>query len=496
MKQRNRRIGRILAATACAGAVFLLSGCKKDTGRPPDPSGYAGIYAERENMKDMNKLHFTLPGYIGDVHPYYENGKLYLFYLKTDGNFSSALAISEDFLTYTDTELKHDNKLPLNPYYVLNVVIDGEWYRSFYGAGRIMASSRSRDLIHWEIGMETEDFMTLYQAANTYPCDGRDPYVFYDPDIGRYRLISTAYYTNAEWGRGEGMDAALALSTSIDGTPRQFEEKQKELLRFPDGYSGEPEVSQLMKIGDRWYLFVCMARRTEHFVGPVSYYIGDRGKTLDEIDWTAKEEYFLTGEDLCAAQLVEVEGRHYLFGWIPQQARGNAWGGSLNLPTEVYVSAEDGTLGTRLDPYLYGLLFEEDAGIVADSTKQLSGSIALQGEFKIPQEPETAAEYGLRFTGCGNQDGYEVRAVVLPGEGLLKICSGDGYVYSSIHVRQESGSGTVRLEAVLEDDILEIYYNGEAALCARLDAAFGDYRAEAEGYAESFTIRRIPHSGR
>lgn len=440
-------------------------------------------------MEGITKLHYTPAGFLGDVHPYYENGTLYLFYLKTDGNFSSALAVSRDFRNYEEKELFYGGGKPLNPYYVLNVVKEGEWYRSFFGAGSIMASSKSKDLIHWETGMETEGHNVFYQSHNTYPCEGRDPFVFYDEDTGRYRIVSTAYYSNAEWGRGEGMDSAVALSDSLDGTLKRFAEKQKELIRFPDGYTGEPEVSQMMKIGDRWYLFICMARRTAHFVGPVSYYIGDKGKGIDEVDWTAKEAQLLTGEDLCAAQLVEADGHFYLFGWIPQRARENTWGGSLNLLTEVYEAEQGGILAVRLEPKLRKQLFGGvENWAESNGAEKIGGRAAFKVCGKIMGEGEHAREWGAVFR---NADGFTVNVLYTPEERKWSICAGDGYVYSSFSVPEGIiKEGEAEADIVVEDDILELFYGGVAALCARVDRAFCNYTAAPAGEAGGKVFRR------
>ena len=67
------------------------------------------------------------------------------------------------------------------------------------------------------------------------------------------------------------------------------------------------------------------------------------------------KEYSLDGGDLHAAQLCEVGGRYYMYGWIGSSPNANVWGGNLNLAREVYVKA-DGTLGTRCDEYLTKLL--------------------------------------------------------------------------------------------------------------------------------------------
>jgi hypothetical protein len=45
-------------------------------------------------------LHLTVDGYMGDVHPIYDNNKLYMFYLDTSGKYNSRLLTSEDMINF------------------------------------------------------------------------------------------------------------------------------------------------------------------------------------------------------------------------------------------------------------------------------------------------------------------------------------------------------------------------------------------------------------
>jgi hypothetical protein len=436
---------------------------------------YEQYYLSESSSSTDQKLHFTLENYIGDVHPYYENGKMYMFYLKTDGTYASDLLISNNLLRYEKADLFHDYHLPINPYYVLNVIKDKEGvYRSFYGAGTIMASSKSNDLFNWEIGMEDRDFNTLYQARNSYVSEGRDPFVFYDEDINKYRIVSTAYYTNAEWKKGSGMDCAIAISTSSEDNLEKFEPEQKELLRFTDGYSGEPEVTQMMKIGDRWYLFASMARRTIHHVGPVSYWIGDEYIGIDEVVWSNKQENLLTGEDLCAAQLVEIEDKLYLYGWIPQKSRENNWGGSLNLPREVFQKS-DGTLATRFDPFIKSILCGKMENTISQTDKTRLQSTSMTGAVLKINYTDASKE---KLIITMNNELGKTTLEIDPGSGIIKFVAQDGYCYSNINIAED---GIKSIYLVQEDDILEVELNEAMVLCCKLD--FSANEAEYEIYS-------------
>lgn len=86
-----------------------------------------------------------------------------------------------------------------------------------------------------------------------------------------------------------------------------------------------------------------------HWVGPLSYWIGNENTPIDQDNFAHKKEYRLDGEDLSAAQVASFGDRFYKFGWIPMNYDGQEWGGHLNLPHEVY-QLPNGELGCRLDP--------------------------------------------------------------------------------------------------------------------------------------------------
>ena len=78
-------------------------------------------------------LHYKHPDhYIGDVHPYFENGKYYLYYLMP-GSYSPALSTSTDMLNWDIEALTRPTPDPYQNYYVLKVLKDRSTYRSYYG---------------------------------------------------------------------------------------------------------------------------------------------------------------------------------------------------------------------------------------------------------------------------------------------------------------------------------------------------------------------------
>lgn len=333
---------------------------------------YNPIIEAKLNAK-YHQLHQDLTGrhessgaekHYGDVHPYYDNGTMYMFHLATNGNFDTMLTTSTDMINFKeDNRLKKDNiNGPAAPYYVLGITKDGEYYRSLSGYSQeVIWGSKSKDLLTWEAGEGVdENFQTTYLPRVDYPRGARDPYVFYDEDVDKYRVVYLGYYNNKFWEGHDkdDFDCGLKLITSKGNTMEYWEEEQKELLRFDNAGTSkrdEPECSQIVKIGDRWYLFASLYGQSMHGVGALSYWTGEKNQTLDDVDFNKNGERRLDGEDVCAAQIVQVGTRFYMFGWVPKQAGGNYWGGALNIAREIY-QKEDGSLGSRMDPYMTKLL--------------------------------------------------------------------------------------------------------------------------------------------
>ncbi|MBO9604468.1 MAG: GH32 C-terminal domain-containing protein [Paenibacillaceae bacterium] len=452
---------------------------------------------------DPNKqmLHYKQPSYyIGDVHPYYENGTYYLFYLKP-GNFASLLDTSTDMLHWTAQTLTHGDPPPAQVYYALGVLKDEQnTYRSYYGNFSSMKGSESADLLHWN------NAPAQYDIANdvaAYVGGARDPYVFWDPDAASYRMVSLAYRSRTGFGDGTTMDASIALTTS-NGADLTNWGTQSDLLRFPNAgvpisAAKEPEVPQMFKIGDRWYLMASIARQSVHNVGKPTYWIGSPNTPIEQDDWQSKTAHSLDGEDLAAAQLFEANGKRLLLGWIPQQATGNAWGGHLSLPREVY-PLEDGTLAARLETaigaairgdLLYGSASSQpiaaETGNWQRNTSEIRYSGSGFGMAKLPGsydrfdlEMELSLDEGASRAGLlldkdvAGPYGYEIALNRANGKILVRrdaTGSGGWVNFAELEVGAAALEGTNKLRVIAEGDMLEIFVNDRFALAARISSS-------------------------
>lgn len=434
-----------------------------------------------------HSLHYNADGdYVGDVHPYYENGKLYMYHLLTDMTWRSSLAISDDMLHFRKQPIATDeNNAPEQPnYYVLGVLKDkNNKYRSYFGLGNSFGSSVSTDLLTWANATgSTSDFETTYKAfvdLEKFPSGGRDPYAFYDPDKNCYRIVGLCYKQNDSSSKNSSI--GMITSTNADGSI--WNRETKELINFPNVEIGEPECPQMVKIGNRWYLFASML--SSRGIMGCSYWIGDENANLDEIDWSTKEEHKLDGGNFVAAQLANVGNRWYVFGWIPQQYRSDAWGGYLNLPREITVG-DNGILHSNIDSYLSKLINagrqytysaqsvsvdsgDFELGANKFTSRQSNSALSVFGTFE-----RSIVKFGIEMQqGAGGltltQDNKEFRVQIVRRDNkcLLQIVQNGSpsYICSQIEIPL---ANRYDVTAIVEDGIVEMFVNGKYALTGRV----------------------------
>ena len=445
------------------------------------------------SMEEEKSLHYILPEgyandtYIGDVHPFYDNGKMYMYYLNTSGKFQSCLLTSDNMINYSRSicEAHRSNPPEQDNYFVLGVCKykDGK-YRSYFGLGDGYGCSVSDDLHVWSnADVLDNNFKVMYRTyfdLTNYPAGGRDPYIFYDEDIDRYCIIAMAYKTKE--------DRYLVLYVSDDSEGKYFSQKPIPLMNFK---TGDPECPMAMKIGNRWYIFTSIYGNSSHGVGRLSYWIGDEDKDITEVDWKSKTEHYLEGEDLAAAQLVSVGTKYYLYGWIPSQPVGPCWGGYLNIAREV-IQFNNGVLGTRLDPVLNRIISKGKINDINENNFFNNNGFVNKNNSLYS---ESMAEVSLNMTVKRNiidcdinlneirnndvsfiftQDSLNVKvSVYFDGKDTyLKISRENGsreIEYSKIKIIEKSGNDLISLRIVLEGNIIEVFANDTTGLCANTE---------------------------
>ena len=110
---------------------------------------------------------------------------------------------------------------------------------------------------------------------------------------------------------------------------------------------GDAECPQIKKIGNRWYLLSSPSGTgTMGNVGRMCYRVGPEKTLPQNVDWNNLEERYINGQDLHAAQLVQVGDKYYVYGWLNYKYNTSVWGGYLNTPVEVYQGDNSGRLVT------------------------------------------------------------------------------------------------------------------------------------------------------
>lgn len=411
-----------------------------------------------EEAQNESLYHLTATGkQYGDVFPYYdeEQHRLYMGFLWSDNaaladNYHDALELSDNLLTFTDVPEANNYDI-------------WRYYRENYRIHQLYDVNRFVDRSIYTFGV-------------------RDNMMYFDEENGRYLMIAGCYYQFD----GAAQTSDLVIYASDDDIAMSWTRPGNVVEA---GYSRNlPECPSLMKIGDRWYVFVSVAYNTAHQVGPLQYWTGDAGVDCMDVDWSDKDFAFLDGEDLCAARPTQVGDKVYMWGWIPSTydtMPWAPWAGYLNLPREV-VQQADGSLGGRLDPGLSALLnygnvyslgadnfaVESGAASASEGTLSMSGSenYVRLGDFhrsyvtfRADMGASDCVGYVMR------QDGREYRVVIERENGQLymKVLSPDDpshKVNSVIALPDDTDVFDVKI--VNDGEFVEFFVNDTCALTA------------------------------
>ena len=394
---------------------------------------------------------------VGDVHHHYDpSSKSWrVYYLKTDGKYSSSLLVSKDLYSFEARELTH-KATPRAPYFVVAPLQYRAYLYSWYGQQYTHVCSRSRDGINWWA-------YPAYDIAVDRDVSGRgerDPFVFYDPDGKCHYMVALSY-------PNESNDCAIVLRKSIGSAPTAWEKKATPIVKFHNGGTwadGEPECPQMVKIDTRWYLIASLAHKTIHHVGPLSYWIGDEGKSPDEVDWLNKQRHELTSEDLCAAQVALRKNKVFALGWIPFEATGSRWGGHMNAPLLINSGAK-GALKTTFDPKFVARFSNQISGDVIDSGNPvlLSMDMSFVGERAC-----------LTFAAA---DKEPIHIIIDACENTIMASYGNTHIrLAAISSPNKVKKDKISLMMLIDKDMLEANLNKAVTLHARLPRPLvGDY---------------------
>lgn len=250
-----KTIKKMLAFALCFVTVFVLfAGCtpQEESGGTTAgsgiinpgivlPSGTSGSGDEQQKITNAGGIFFRPDnGGTGDITPIYHDGKFYVFFLHST-NYKWCYVTTTDFVNYSDVTVLRDFGGTGD---WLNV--DGTWH---------LFSSKVEDgceVIHHYVGTDIHSMRDSYKNITS---DGeqfamnawRDPRVWYDETIGKYRMLVT---TNVLDSDGVARNGAIAYLTSDDLYSWEIGGTY-----FHSGYySGSCECPDYFKMGDWYYL--------------------------------------------------------------------------------------------------------------------------------------------------------------------------------------------------------------------------------------------------
>ncbi len=401
---------------------------------------------------------------IGDVHPYFlEDGRLYMYYLKPGGKYDVALLVSSDMLQYEEAAvqlLEDDSKPAIKPWFVLGIFYDEHKgvYRSYSGTdGNRMRSAYSVNLHEWKAADERYDIPR--QEGYTVQ---RDPFVIWNEEDGQYWAVMTCRRGGDQ--SGPGGSVGYAVSSDLQTWTGMGD-------LYAPGNIGDPEVPQLFKFGNKWYLIFSVYH---HRVGTTTCLVSDSASG----PWREENVQLLDGEDFAAAQVaIDYTGRLMLFGWIPlrdtETIGEQHWGGDIAFPRELLQRPNgrfDVRLPTDIEQALRGetILLPDDLPVIASD----------EGE-KVVNLPHAHNRFGLQFSWQRGQSqisgGIRVTSEAAhdPVTVELDISAGKLTIFTGSHIHSElavslADEQWIQFHLIIEDDIAELFINGRYSLAARL----------------------------
>lgn len=229
----------------------------------------------------------------GDIIPIYYDGLYYIFFLHST-NHKWCYVTTSDFVTYSEV-------VPLRIFGGTGDVlcVDGTWH--IFAA----LSDAGHEVIHHYTGSAINELRDTYKTVSpdgtTFAMSAwRDPRVWYDEEIGKYRMLVCADILD---GNCVNRNGAVAFLTSDDlenwtVTGESFS---------PGFYSGSCECPDFFKIGD-WYYLVY----SDCSYGKRTYYA--KAKSLDG-PWEIPDNDTFDSLFFYAAKTVSNGTDRYILGW-------------------------------------------------------------------------------------------------------------------------------------------------------------------------------------
>ncbi|ROI03252.1 DUF4975 domain-containing protein [Chryseobacterium sp. G0240] len=369
-------------------SVFALSlaSCQSDTSdvhiNPEDIYAKTNIYPiPPEQWLGGNSPYFTA-GYVGDVMPYYENGKFHLFFLHDAKTKPAGEGFHDihSFETTNLTDFSYNGRMIAygkvnEPDFAVgtgSMIKVGSTYYYYYTGHNDSAAflqnnpresvllATSTDMKNWT---KSGNFK-ITAPAGYYNFEFRDPHVFYNQEEGKYWMLISAQ------NETDRKAVVLKMTTTDPASGNWVSEGSIYTSSAPENYI-MLECPDIFKIGNYWYLV--FSENWSENAG--THY---RMSSTPNGPWIKPANDRFDGSYLYAAKTASDGTQRYLFGWtarrVPESnTGGKEWAG--NLVTHQLVQAADGTLGVK-QPQSVASVFSQNAALTVE---QSSGTITQNG---------------------------------------------------------------------------------------------------------------------
>ncbi|MGY5354200.1 glycoside hydrolase domain-containing protein [Wenyingzhuangia sp. IMCC45467] len=359
-------------------SVFTILACSNDddtfTQVPVDSGTQTNVYPlPPEQWLGETDPYYT-SGYVGDIMPYYNDGKFNLFFLH-DAKTKPAGKGFHDIHNFETTDFTEFNyKGRMIPYGASDepdfgvgtgsVVKVGETYYFYYtghNGNTPFVQNNPRESVLCATSTDLENWTKIDDFKITAPAgyldfDFRDPHVFYNEEDGKYWMLMSTQTAPAR-------KAVVLLFTSDDPATNNWTVQKPIYTTTPQENYLMLECADIFKMGAYWYLI---------FSENWSNHTGTHYRIANSPNgpWTTPALDRFDGSYLYAAKTASDGNKRYLFGWTarksPENNTGNKeWGG--NIVTHEIIQNNDGTLGVK-QPESIAPVYTNNATLTVENT--------------------------------------------------------------------------------------------------------------------------------
>lgn len=442
-------------------------------------------------VKVPDRVYWKPPeGWVGDVMPFANDGKIELFYLQDWRNDSPGF--HPIFRTTTSNLIDftyHAEAIPFSEIGKQDLAIGtgsvikvGDTYHFFYTGHNWMfpKENKAKEAVMHAVSKDLQKWTkipedTFYAPEGYERNDFRDPFVIYNEKKQEYWMLVSAR---------KGGAGVLAVFTSKDlkgwkvQEPLSIEDTSKYFML---------ECADIFQMGDTWYLVF-----SEFSDKGATHY--RTSKSL-EGPWSKPQQDLFDGKGFYAAKSATLGDRRFLFGWVPTRQNGKdfmKWDWAGNMVSHELVRKNDGTLSVKVPDEVAGLFSKEVklaeerklGQVSAESGKvKLDGSGGLAGTY-FPAIPPTAkitgtvtfdsaVDYTGIVFGVGDEPEKAYGIRFQPEKGILRYDAAPngnlGSIKPDMQVPAKVEPGKpYKFTIIVENDVAAFYLNDDVALTARI----------------------------